>query len=434
MARPSGSDSSLVGRRTSTIKAHNLRAILLALLHQRATSRVRLAQLTGLSNTAITNLVDLLLAQGIIVEEGRDQQNGASTGRPPTLLQLAPSSRYALGVHIGIGTFRAGVVDLTGQLCVYLPRTFDPAMPVTDVLAQIAALCRAAIDEAGIAPERLVGIGVGASGLVDAEHGINVLSPNLAWRDVPIGDILSRQMDLPTVVDNNVRGMALAEAIFGVGRAATSLAFVYGRVGVGAGFVIGNTLYRGSAFVAGEIGHMTIIPAGGALCRCGNTGCLETLVSETEIVRQAEMLAARTPDSILAAQLTNSAQPPIERVFAAARMGDQETLALLNERAHYMGTALANLINLMNPDMIVLGGLFAAGHDLLLSPIAETMRRRSFANLGHAVDLRVTDFGPHAGVMGAATLALDTFFFRQQPCPLGLPSTDVAAPLAHAPF
>jgi glucokinase len=186
-----------------------------------------------------------------------------------------------------------------------------------------------------------------------------------------------------------------------------------------------------------------MIPAGGAPCRCGNTGCLETLVSEQEIIRQAHVLAARAPDSILAAELTKderrttdagqrstlngqwsavSRQPPvdvtpdtpIERIFAAARAGDRDTVAMLDERAFYIGTALANVVNLINPEMIILGGLFAAGADLMLSRIEETMRRRSFAGLGDAVLLRVTTFGRAVGVIGAAALALDAFFYRQE--------------------
>jgi predicted NBD/HSP70 family sugar kinase len=224
----------------------------------------------------------------------------------------------------------------------------------------------------------------------------------------------AQRLKLPIFVDNNVRAMAFAEAMFGAGRGVNTLAFVYSRVGVGAGFVMGGEVYRGSRAGAGEIGHTTMIPAGGAPCRCGNTGCLETLISEHEFVRQAQVLAARAPDAILAARLADESEPAlIERVFAAARAGDRDTIAMLNERAYYLGTALANLVTLINPDMIILGGLFAAGADLLLTPIEEAMRRRAFAGLGNAVALRVTGFGRNVGVVGAAALALDQFFYRQ---------------------
>jgi glucokinase len=192
-----------------------------------------------------------------------------------------------------------------------------------------------------------------------------------------------------------------------------ALAFVYARVGVGAGVVVDGQLFRGSAAGAGEIGHTTIIPTGGDPCRCGNTGCLETLVSEPAIVRRAELLAAADEGGILATHLREGQGRPFERVLAAARAGDPATGAMLKEQACYMGIALANLVNVLNPNLIVLGGICAQGADLLLPAIEETMRQRAFAGLGERVSLETASFGPQAGIVGAATLALDAFFYRQ---------------------
>jgi predicted NBD/HSP70 family sugar kinase len=446
--------STLTGHGIGNIKAHNLRAVLLTLLQQGPTSRVRLAQLTGLSSTTITNLIAELLEQGIVAETGKegpvpatasDSQNsnghtGAArtgAGRPPTLVGIVPAARCAAGLHFGVDTIRVGVTDLFGNLLCYRVLLHPPDLSPARLLDQAAAEIEEAITKACVSRTALVGVGVGASGLVDPATGVNVVAPNLGWHDVPIREILARRLKMPVFVDNNVRAMALAEAMFGAGRGVSTLAFVYSRVGVGAGFVVAGDVYRGSRAGAGEIGHTTMIPAGGARCRCGNTGCLEMLVSEPEIVRQAQVLAARAPDSLLARELTTddgrrtmdepasamvvgadfadeSLDAPIERVFAAARGGDRETLAMLDERAFYMGTALANIVNLINPDMIILGGLFAAGADLMLPRIEETMRRRAFAGLGEAVTLRVTSFGRRVGAVGAAALALDAFFYRQE--------------------
>ncbi len=253
---------------------------------------------------------------------------------------------------------------------------------------------------------------MGASGLTDPETGINILAPNLGWRDVPVRDILAQRLGCPVAVDNNVRAMALAEAMFGAGRGIHSLLFVYGRVGVGAGFVVDGEVYHGSLAGAGEIGHTTMIPAGGAPCRCGNTGCLETLVSEAQFVRQAQVLAARNPKGLLASYLSDT-ETPVDQIFAAADAGDRDAQSLLNERAFYVGTALANLVNTINPDMIILGGLFAAGEGRMVPVIAETLRRRSFAGLGERTVLRATTFSHKVGVIGAAALALNAFFYRQ---------------------
>ena len=405
------------GSNASDVKAHNLSALLLALLRQDYVSRVRLAELTGLSTTTITNLVSELLESGIVVEEGGEklgaQHGRRGVGRPRTALRLVPEAYYAVGVHIGIGSVRVAVADLRTSLLICLSQAHSLDKSPQEVLAEIAVLIDEAIAQSDVNPQDVLGIGIGASGLVNPHTGVNVLAPNLGWRDVPIQDWFADRLGLPVHVDNNVRAMALGEAMFGVGQDARALAFVYSRIGVGAGFAVNGQLYRGGGAGAGEIGHTTIIPDGGELCRCGNTGCLETLVSEPVIVRLAEELAKQDGHGILATYLREAEGRPIERVFAAARAGDVATCAMLAERSRYLGIALANLVNTFNPEMIVLGGILAQGQDLLL-PVAEaTMRQRSFANLGEQVRLQTTGFGWQAGVVGAAALALDAFFYQQ---------------------
>lgn len=422
----------MVSRRTfagsniTNVKAHNLQAILRILLRREAVSRVHLAHLTGLSNTTITNLVTELLDQGIIIEGGLQNQERVRAGRPRTNLHLEPSAGYAVGVHIGIGNIRVAVVNLFGEVkkCLVLSHQIDD--PAADVLSQVVDLIEQVITETDIDRSRIVGVGVGASGLVDSQTGINVLAPNLGWYQVAIRDVLSQQLKLSVFVDNNVRAMALAESMFGAARDVNTQAFVYARVGVGAGFVIRDNIYRGGWVGAGEIGHTTIIPVGGILCRCGNTGCLETLFSEPEIVRQAQHLVTEAPDSLLASTLasipieTKTPTSILEGVFEAARRGDRNTQAMLEERSYYMGLALAHIVNTINPDMIIMGGLFVAGHDVLLPQIKKTMRERSFASLGDNITLQVTSFGRMVGVIGAAALALDLFFYRQ-----GIPPVDL---------
>lgn len=402
-----------VGSNVSRMKLHNLRAILLMLLHHQPVSRARLVELTGLSSTTITNLIAELLEQGIVTEDGVSPSGQRGVGRPRTMLRLVPEARHVVGIHIGVGSVRVAVADLHAQLSSPLTLAHPLEYTPEEVLAETAALVRQAIQQSGVAPQTIVGLGVGASGLVNPHTGVNVVAPNLGWRDVPIRDWLGEHLNLPVVVDNNARTMALGEAMFGAGRDVHALAFVYARIGVGAGFVVNGQLFRGSAAGAGEIGHTTLIADGGEPCRCGNTGCLETLVSEPAIVRRAEALAAEDEGGILTNHLRQGEGRPFERVLTAARAGDAPTLAMLRERACYMGIALANLVNVLNPDLIVLGGIFVQGEDLLLPVVEATMRQRSFAGLGERVRLQPAHFGAHAGVVGAAALALDVFFYQQ---------------------
>ncbi|MCD4685223.1 MAG: ROK family transcriptional regulator [Anaerolineae bacterium] len=403
----------LIGSRSHSIKLHNLRAVLLSLLWHEGISRAEIAQRTGLSTTTVTNLISELLEQHIITEHG-PEQNGEqrSVGRPRVTLRLVPDARFAVGIHIGVGSVLVTITNLFAEPLATVTLEHPVERPVDEVLAEIQTLVEHVITESGVDRRNIVGVGVGASGLVDPQAGVNVLAPNLGWRDVPIRDRLTEALHLPVFVDNNVRAMALAEALFYTGQDARILAFVYASIGVGAGFVIDGQLYRGGAG-AGEIGHVTILADHGAPCRCGNTGCLETLVSETVMIQLARELAAQDEHGLLAQHLARQDKPVIERIFDAAREGDAATCAMLNERATYMGIGLANLVNTLSPELIVLGGVFAQGQDLLFPVVEETMRQRAFAGLGEHVRLQAPSFGPNASVVGAAALALNAFFYGQ---------------------
>jgi len=406
--------SSLLGSTGSSVRAHNLRAILLALLNAEHLSRVHLAELTGLSTTTITNLISELMEQGIVIEEGLEKSSQPrSVGRPRTALCLVPEARYAIGIHIGVGSIRVAIADLRANLNEIHMLAHPLDKPPEDVLREVSNLVEHAIEVSGVDSVQIVGIGVGASGLVDPSTGVNLLAPNLGWRDVPIQQWCCSQLNLPICVDNNVRAMALGEAMFGESRKIQSLAFVYARIGVGAGFVMDGNLYRGIGAGAGEIGHTTIIPDGGALCRCGNKGCLETLVSESVILKEAAEIARKDPQGELAKRMQNGETLSIDLVFEIARLGDPAMQGILDQKSHYMGIALANLVNIFNPEAIVLGGIFAQGEDLFLPAIEANLQQRSFANLGKRVQLRTASFGRNAGVAGAAALALNAFFYQQ---------------------
>jgi len=390
------------GHNHNIIKAHNLSAVLLKLLHKELVSRVELAEALSLSNTTITNLTAELLNNEIIEEVEIE----AKTKRQ-RVLRLIPTSRYAVGVHIGIGMFRVAVTDLFANVIHSMIKEFELGTTYDRVIRDIHKVIVDTVEAAAVDPSLILGIGVGASGLVDNTSGVNVLAPRLGWADVPFKALLESHSNYPVCVDNNVRSMALGEALFGSGRDVDVLAFVYGRIGVGAGFVVNGDLYRGSGAGAGEIGHTVILPQGGETCSCGNTGCLETLVSEHVLLEKAAAIANQDPEGIVAQALSQPSQDrPIEQVFTAARNGDSKTLEMIKEHACYLGIALANLVNILNPELILVG------EDLILPTAEKKMRELAFAGLGEKVKIASSKFGWQAGVIGAASLALNTFFYQ----------------------
>jgi glucokinase-like ROK family protein len=404
-----------LGSNLNLVKTHNLQAVLLSFLYNEKISRVELARQTSLSTPTITNLTAELLEDGVIIEEKNTQVIGKqrSVGRPREMLRLVPDARFAVGVHIGIGLYRVAVANLHAKIVHNTIAYFDLNTPPELVLEEIAKLIQKTIDESGVDLGRVIGVGVGASGLVDYQKGINVYAPRLGWRDVPVAEILQAHLNLPICVDNNVRCMALGEAFFGIGRGVDVLAFVYGRVGVGAGLVVYGQVFRGSGAGAGEIGHMVMIRDDGDLCTCGKSGCLETLVSERILVKQARALVDDDPNRLLATYLDKVGDDDVvDRIFQAACDGDEDTLHIVNNLATNLGIALSNLVNILNPELIILGGMFAQGSELILPTAEKTMREMAFAGLGERVHLETTTFGWAAGVTGAASLALMTYFYQ----------------------
>lgn len=411
-------EKNLQGTNINRVKAHNLRAVLLTLLHEPSLSRVQLAKRTELSNTTITNLVAELIEQGIVSEDGKSKHAPEGTrpvGRPRTGVRLEPGACFVVGIHIGVGIFRVAIANLRNEILYKQSHEFDIKLPALKVLDQIALSVEETIASSQVERDRILGVGVGASGLVDFQTGTIVMAPNLNWRDIPLKEYLQKAVKLPVVVDNNVRAMAFGETHFGAGRDVNSLAFVYGRIGVGAGLTYKGQVYRGSAMGAGEIGHTIMLLHGGEPCRCGNSGCLETLVSEVAILRQAEHIAQQNPEGILARTMRERQDlDPIERVFTAARQGDEAVRSMLAERAYYLGIALVNLVNLYNPELIILGGIFAQGKDFFLEPALNTVRECSFGGMGKSVCVQATAFEWKAGVIGAAALALMSFFYNSE--------------------
>ncbi len=409
---------SLLGNNIFSVKEHNLQAVLLSLLYEERLSRIELAQRIHLSNTTITNLIAELLEEGLVTESDCNEQEEGSlrpVGRPRTAICLVPDARFVIGVHVGVGTFRVALTNLRNEVLISIRESFDVDAAAEGVLDQMVDCIFQVIQESQVDPSIILGVGVGLSGLVDFESGMNVMAPNLNWHDVHVKDILVEKLALPVIADNNVRCMALGETYFGCGRDLDSLAFVYGRVGVGAGFINKGVVFRGSNMGAGEIGHTTMRLRGGEICRCGKRGCLETLVSETAIIHRAKEIIDVEPEGTLAKIVKDDPDASIvDCVFKAVRQGDAAVREMLADKAYYLGVALANMVNLYNPEMIILGGLFAQEQTYFIEPVINTVRQMTFGDLGKRVQIEATSFGWKAGVIGAAALALTEFFYLKQ--------------------
>ena len=309
-----------------------------------------------------------------------------------------------IGIDVGGTKIAAGVVDGNGAL-VARRRI---ATEADDPRAVVAGITKVAQELLAAAPA-VGAIGVGAAALVDADNGIVLSAPNISWKNVALRAMLEERVGVPVVVDNDANVAAWGEATHGAGAGAGDQVMVTVGTGIGGGIVIGGRLYRGARGVGAEIGHMVIQAEGGALCACGNVGCLEAMASGNSIGRRA-LERKGSPEAGRLVALGGDGEVTGQIVGQAAAEGDPLALEILAETGRWLGVGLANLVNIFDPALIVVGGGATAGTgDLLLEPararMAELIIGRSWRTPPPVV---AAALGYDAGIVGAAALARAT--------------------------
>ena len=254
---------------------------------------------------------------------------------------------------------------------------------------------------------KIAAVGIGAAGIIDVETGLITTSPNLpGWRNIKLKDILERELGIKTFVDNDATVAALAEHKFGIAAGCDHFICVTLGTGIGGGIVTNGQVYRGTSGAAGEIGHMTI-DVNGPLCGCGNRGCWETLASGSALEREAKAKMAEGIQTTIPRYAKGSdGRVTAKGIFLAAQDGDELAKKLIEQLGFYVGVGLSNLINIFNPQLVVISGGVSRMGDMLLEPARKTVRERAFELSAKAVRVEVSSLGYDAGPLGAVALAL----------------------------
>jgi len=314
-----------------------------------------------------------------------------------------------LGVDLGGTKILTAVVDSQGNMLArdhsVTPAAKGPEAVIPAMLDSVAS----ALNQAGKSIPEISAIGVGAAGLSNPETGVLFTSPNLpGWRDVPLKGIIEEKLGIKTFLINDANAAALGELCFGAARNVLNFIYLGLGTGIGAGIVADGKICAGAAGTAGEVGHM-VIHDDGPLCNCGNRGCWEILASGAALARDARLRikeGART--SILDYAAGDMERINAEIIQKAAQDGDRLAGELISRIAYYLGVGLANLINIFNPEMIVIGGGLSNMGDMLLGPACEEAGRRAFKQAYRVVRFACAELGRNSGVLGAAALARDS--------------------------
>jgi glucokinase len=311
-----------------------------------------------------------------------------------------------LGIDLGGTKILTAVVSAPGKM---LSQDYCPT-PAKDYPALVQAILKSAhraLKQASISAKELAAVGIAAAGLSDPDKGILFTSPHLPQcQDVPLGDDIEKGLGVKTHVTNDANAAALGEFHFGAGRGAHNFIYITISTGIGGGIIIDDQLYTGAAGTAGEVGHMTI-DAEGPPCRCGNKGCWEALASGSALAREARRkISQGAQTSILDYANGNLDEVTAEAVQQAAEQGDALAEVLIARTGYYFGIGLANLINIFNPELIVIGGGLSNMGDRLLKPAFRVAEERSFRQSCQKVRFARAELGQNSGVLGAAAYAL----------------------------
>ncbi|MEJ6950975.1 ROK family transcriptional regulator [Natronospora cellulosivora (SeqCode)] len=373
------------------MKKINEKLILKLIYKNKLISRAEIAEETGLSPATVSNITKELLELKLVKESSRGKSRG---GRKPVLLELNAKGAYFIGLEWGILNLKAVLMDLNKNIIAYEKITINNYS-----LENFIQLSRDMIKnmESKIEKKQIYGIGIGLHGLVNPDKGVSLFAPHFQWKELEVKKELVKHFDYPIFIDNDVRVMALAEKW----NEHQNFIFVNTGSGIGAAIVIDDKLFKGYDFSAGEFGHMSIVE-NGPLCSCGNHGCLESLISTKRLLRKYNK--DFNPD--LSLKDMKSQWDDLLNDFS---MGKNKAVDLLEEAANYLGIGLANLVNLLNPKEIIIGGDLA-GNQRLLEIINKKVKEKSLHIAGKNITITFTSFGEKVGAIGAATMVLEEIF------------------------
>ncbi len=379
-------------------KLHNSRLVFTTIYNARQISRADIVRATDLTATTVSNVVADLI-QNDLVEEGGSQ--ASPRGKPPTLLRVNEDAHHLICLDLAKSSYQGAVVNLRGEILHQrsIPlnnRGGEPALSVAFELIDDLLSC---------ASRPLLGIGVGAPGIIDPELGIVHRAVNFGWYELPLRDLLRDRFRLPVHAASASHAAVLAEYTFGQRRNVSDLVVVKVGYDVGAGIILNGQLFLGHGFGAGEIGHVTVVD-NGERCMCGNYGCLETVCSSRAIVKRAQVIARHNPDSPLLRFAATPADLDIRAVLRAYECGETALQPVVAEVGHYLGIAIANLVGVLSVPYVLVAGSVSNFGQPLLDAISEEMNTRSLARVVSQTRVESASLGANIVLLGAAGLLL----------------------------
>jgi glucokinase-like ROK family protein len=367
-------------------------------------SRARVANLTGLNRGTVSNIVNALIEEGLVSENGLE---GSKVGRPAIPLSLRSDGGAVIGMEIGVDFIHILLTNFVAETLWETRVETTSSQSQSSIIGRAEQLVEQALSIAKEQQLRVLGLGVGLPGLVNLRQGELIVAPNLQWKNVPLRLMWNQRFRLPVYIENEANLSALGEYYFGVAQGIENFIYVCSGIGLGGGIMIGGNLFRGGYGYAGEIGHVQRDPQG-EQCACGRIGCWETQVGPRAVLRRVKKeLQLHSDQFLLDACQGDFDNITFEMVVKFALEGDSVCRQAIEDVATYLGAGIADLVNVFNPELVVIGGAFILGKDILQPIIEKTIFSNTLQPSTDNLRLAFSERGADACALGAVAIVLD---------------------------
>ncbi|WP_085524691.1 ROK family transcriptional regulator [Tuberibacillus sp. Marseille-P3662] len=377
------------------VKKGNKSLVLETIKDRSPISRAETSNLTGLNKGTVSSLVNELLEEQLIYESGPGESSG---GRRPVMLLFNQLAGYSIGIDLGVNYLFGILTDLQGNIHHEEKIKFNH-LSYEGIQSNLFQMIDRLFNSAPPSAYGVVGIGIGVPGSV-SNNGEVLLAPNLGWKNIDLQKVLEKKYNLPVVVANEANAGAYGEKKFGIGKDFNNIVYVSAGIGIGTGLILNGDLFKGNNGFSGELGHMTI-EVGGAKCRCGNEGCWELYASEQALITNAEQTGIQPPHH--AEEIT------LEHLLLLAEHDNKQTIQLFETIGDYLGVGINNIINIFNPDQVIIGNRIASCQQWLKEPLKQRITNQTM--WFHQKDLQVdfAQLSTHSTALGVAAFSLENF-------------------------
>ncbi|MEK3952182.1 ROK family protein [Psychrobacillus sp. FSL K6-1464] len=373
------------------VKKGNKSLVLDKIKYNSPISRASVASQVGLNKGTVSSLVNDLLEEHLIYESGPGESSG---GRRPVMLLFNEKAGYSIGIDLGVNYLLGVLTDLNGNIHTEKQITFKN-LNYEEIEIKLFETIEYLLKSTPESPHGVIGIGVGVPGIVDKDDNI-LLAPNLNWRNINLKEVLEERYSLPIIIENEANAGAYGEKNFGAGKDFENVIYVSAGIGIGVGLILNDSLYKGSNGFSGELGHMTI-QAGGAKCRCGNEGCWELYASEQALVRQAEKLDIP------------SDMQDLEGLVTLAESGNDEIIALFEQTGDYLGIGINNIINIFNPQQVIIGNRLAYSEKWLKYSLNKRISNQALWFQQNDLQIDFSELSTRSTALGVAAFSIENF-------------------------